>query len=199
MRKKIDAAGLACPGPVIEAKKVLESMPQGELEVLVDNEIAVQNLKKLGQYYQAEIKTEKLAENSYQVLFSIADSAQEENVQPGPKAFSSQKIVVISSEFMGTGDQELGRVLMKGFIYALTEANVLPKIVILYNGGAKLSSEGSDSVEDLRLLEKWGVEIMTCGACLKHYGLEDKLAVGTVTNMYSIAEALLGADSIIKP
>ena len=75
----------------------------------------------------------------------------------------------------------------------------LPQTVLLFNSGAYLSSEGSDSVEDLKSLEAQGVEVVTCGTCLNHYGLTDKLAVGSVTNMYVIAQTMMEADHIIKP
>ena len=88
---------------------------------------------------------------------------------------------------------------MKGFIYGLTELEEIPETVLLYNGGAKLSVEGSDSLEDLRLLESQGAEILTCGTCLNHYGLTEKLAVGNVTNMYVICEKMMSASRLIKP
>ena len=69
----------------------------------------------------------------------------------------------------------------------------------MYNGGAKLSVEGSDSLEDLKLLESQGVEILTCGTCLNHYGLTEKLAVGNVTNMYVICEKMMQAGKVVKP
>ena len=88
---------------------------------------------------------------------------------------------------------------MKGFLFALSQLPQLPKTVLFYNGGAKLTVEGSVSLEDIRNLESQGVEIMTCGTCLNYYGLADKLAVGSVTNMYSIVEKLAGASRIIRP
>ena len=100
---------------------------------------------------------------------------------------------------MGEGNEQLGKALMKGFIYALTELEKLPKTILLYNGGAKLSVEGSDSLEDLKLLESQGVEILTCGTCLNFYEISDKLSVGSVTNMYAIAEIMRKASKIIKP
>ena len=92
-----------------------------------------------------------------------------------------------------------GATLLKGFLYALTEQDIWPDTVLFYNGGAFLSTAGSESLDDLRTLEDGGVEILTCGTCLNHYGLADKLAVGGVTNMYTIVELLLAADSVIKP
>ncbi|MBD9157712.1 MAG: sulfurtransferase-like selenium metabolism protein YedF, partial [Lachnospiraceae bacterium] len=99
----------------------------------------------------------------------------------------------------GEGDPELGRLLMKGYIYALTQLDTLPKTLLFYNGGAALTCEGSASLEDLKSLEAQGVQILTCGTCLNHYGLTDRLKVGEVTNMYVIAETMAGAAKIVKP
>ena len=100
---------------------------------------------------------------------------------------------------MGSGNDELGKVLIKGFIYAVTQLDKLPKTMLFYNGGATLTCEGSDSLEDLKSLEAQGVNIMTCGTCLDYYGIKEKLAVGSLTNMYVIAETMAGADKIIRP
>jgi selenium metabolism protein YedF len=100
---------------------------------------------------------------------------------------------------MGSGNDDLGKVLIKGYIFALTQLDELPKTILFYNGGATLTAEGSDSIEDLKNLEAQGVEIMTCGTCLNYYGLTEKLQVGTVTNMYSIVETCAKASKIMKP
>ena len=108
-------------------------------------------------------------------------------------------VVAVSSDKMGSGNDELGKVLMKGFLFAVTQLDELPKTMLFYNGGATLTTEGSDSLEDLKSLEAQGVEIMTCGTCLDYYGLKEKLAVGTVTNMYSIVETMDQATKVIRP
>ena len=100
---------------------------------------------------------------------------------------------------MGNGDEVLGKILMKGFIYALTQLPKLPETVLLYNGGAHLSCEGSEALEDLKKLDREGVEILTCGTCLNHYGITEQLAVGRVTNMYEIVEKQADASKIIRP
>ena len=183
---------------------------------MVDNEIAVQNLMKLGGYFGLKPVSEKLSEEEFRVSYDVterkaADPQKEGKTANGdaeadakaeacsPDARRKGQVVVISSDCMGSGDDELGRQLMKGFLYAQTQLDVLPDTVLLYNGGAKLSAEGSQSVEDLRSLEAQGVEILTCGTCLNFYGLSEKLAVGNVTNMYDIAEKLSGASSVIRP
>ena len=108
-------------------------------------------------------------------------------------------VVVISSPCMGTGSDELGAALMKSFIFALTQQDTLPKSILFYNGGAKLTTEGSASLEDLKSLEAQGVEILTCGTCLNFFGLGDKLQVGGVTNMYDIVEKMSSAGRVVRP
>ena len=100
---------------------------------------------------------------------------------------------------MGRGSDELGKLLMKSFLFAVSQLPRLPRTVLFYTGGAKLTVEGSESLEDLRNMEAQGVEILTCGTCLNFYGLAEKLAVGGVTNMYAIVEALANAGKVIKP
>ena len=108
-------------------------------------------------------------------------------------------VVAVSSDKMGSGNDELGAVLMKSFFFAETQLDTLPDKILFYNGGAKLTVEGSDCLEDIRILAKEGVEILTCGTCLDFYGLKEKLAVGAVTNMYTIAEILQNAVSVVSP
>ena len=108
-------------------------------------------------------------------------------------------VVVISSDAMGSGDDTLGKVLMKGFIFALSQQDELPSTILFYNGGARLTCADAPTLEDLRSLEAMGVEILTCGTCLNHYGLTDQLKVGGVTNMYVIVEKQMQADKVIRP
>lgn len=217
---KVNAIGDTCPIPVIKTKNAIKQMNgEGVVEVMVDNEIAVQNLTKMAKQKQYACRSEKLSGEEYRVVITVTKGAQEDGGQTDalaavtfpapsetpdadaciPDGHKKKKIVVIRSGKMGEGNDELGAVLMKGFIYALTELEELPETILLYNGGAPLSCEDSDSLEDLKTLEAQGVEIMTCGTCLNYYGLTDKLAVGTVTNMYAIAEKMSEADTIICP
>ena len=108
-------------------------------------------------------------------------------------------IVVVNSPYMGVGDEAFGKSLLKTFLYTLTEQDVLPQCVVFYNGGVPLVTEGSESLEDLQLLESEGVTILTCGTCLDFYGLREKVAVGGVTNMYEIVERMEAASQIIRP
>ena len=130
---------------------------------------------------------------------SIGKAEADEQIACTVPAAQKKTVVVISADHMGEGDEKLGKILMKGFVYALTQLDTLPQTVLLYNSGAYLSCEGSDSLEDLRSLEAQGVEVMTCGTCLNHYGLTEKLGVGSVTNMYVIAQTMVEAGHIVKP
>ena len=108
-------------------------------------------------------------------------------------------VIAIASECMGNGDDQLGATLMKGFIYAVSQQEELPRAILFYNSGAKLTAEGAPTIEDLKSMEAQGVEILTCGTCANFFGLEGKQAVGSVTNMYAIVEKLTAADKVIRP
>ncbi len=201
---KVNAIGDTCPIPVVKTKNAIKEMGgTGTVEVLVDNEIAVQNLTKMANQKGYQIVSKKLKEHKYQSLITVGEGAPEEAVEEEayciPDSRAKKTVVVIDSNLMGRGNDELGKVLMKGFIYALTQQDVLPSKVVFYNGGATLTCEGSDSLEDLQSLEAQGVEIVTCGTCLNYYGMTDNLKVGSVTNMYDICEAMVTADLIVKP
>lgn len=205
MTKFVDALGDACPIPVVKTKNAIKELNgSGSVETLVDNEIAVQNLTKMAVQKGYDVKSEKLEEGKYKVVMTVGDQpatateTANESVNCIPDG-RKNTVVVISSNVMGKGDDELGAVLVKGFVFALTQQDSLPSTMLFYNGGAKLTCEGAATLEDLKSLEAQGVEILTCGTCLNHYGLTEKLAVGSVTNMYVIAEKMSTADLIIKP
>ena len=191
----VDARGDACPLPVVKAKKAIAALNgAGEVEVLVDNEIAVQNLTKMAQQKGYGSSAEKLAEREYRVRFTVGDAstAAEEPAVCTPDA-RTDTVVAIAADTMGEGAEELGKTLLKAFVFSLTQQEKLPKTILFYNGGAHLTCEGSP------MLEAEGVEILTCGTCLNFYGLTEKLRIGTVTNMYVIAEKMLNAGNVVKP
>lgn len=195
----VDAMGDACPIPVIKTKKAMAQLSGSrELEVLVDNEIAVQNVSKMAANEGGDVTSEKLSEGKYRVAIRLAGT-DAEHKSGNANAAGEHTIVVVSTDRMGSGNDELGKVLMKGFIFALTQLEQLPEKMLFYNGGAVLTCEGADTLEDLKNLEAQGVEILTCGTCLDYYALKEKLQVGSVTNMYAIVEAMNQADRILRP
>ena len=205
MEKIIDCKGMACPLPVVNAKKAAEELHSGDvLTVLVDNEIAVQNLTRFGEHKGFSVTAEKKSAQEYAVTMHIGDTAApqtaaEESVSCVVDSRRKGMLVVLSANTMGTGDPKLGTSLMKAFVFALTKQDQLPDAVLCYNTGAYLTCEGADTLEDLKLLESEGVTVLTCGTCLDFYGLKEKLAVGGATNMYDIVERMENAAQIIKP
>ena len=203
MEKIIDCNGMACPLPVVNAKKAAEGLNPGDvLTVQVDNEIAVQNLTRFAEHKGFAVSAEKKAQKEYAVTMTVsgeAAEAKEEEITCAVDTRRKGMVVVLSANVMGIGDSKLGTSLMKAFVFALTKQDQLPDTILCYNSGAYLTCEGADTLEDLKLLESEGVTILTCGTCLDFYGLKEKLGVGGVTNMYDIVERMENAAQIIKP
>jgi len=259
----IDAKGKPCPQPVILAMRALGGLKDGEtLQVQVDNEAAVENLKRMAQKNGAAVQV-KADDANWTVEIVPADSVsaadggagsadaveggagfadaveggagsadaadggagsadvaqagQSAGKQAGQAALAQAGqsaeeqarqicampargpvVVAVGSAEMGNGDPRLGRILMKSFLYSLTQLEELPQTVLFFNGGVRMTTEGSESLEDLKALESQGVEILSCGTCLDFYGLKDKLLVGGITNMYVIAQTMAGAGNVVK-
>lgn len=201
---QVNALRDACPIPVVKTIKALAALGgAGTIETLVDNEVAVENLKRLASEKGCGVSVEKAAEKEWHVTFDVpeglsVDAGEADDAQclvPAKKNL----VIQVSSDAMGAGSDELGRNLMKAFIYAVTQQDELPATMLFYNGGAHLTCEGSPALDDLKALAEQGVEILTCGTCLNHYGIADKLAVGEVTNMYVICQKLEQASNIVRP
>jgi len=192
---KIDAKGLACPKPVLETKKALSTLTEEGLITIVDNEIAVENVKKLvgklGYEYEVTGGNDyfeiKIINDLKKVV--IAESTDNNLVD---------KSILFTSDKMGRGDDELGSVLTAGYIYTLTEMEELPKYIMFVNSGVKLTTKGSKCIDDIKKLEEKGVEILSCGTCLDFLKIELKdLEVGNVTNMYTIVDNTLNVKNTI--
>ncbi len=203
---KVNAIGDACPIPVVKTKNAIRELGgSGVVEVSVDNEIAVQNLLKMAKQKEYEASFEKKSNTEYIVTINV-NGGEVSDAKPVTKATVKsdeiklkETIVVIDSDKMGDGDEEFSKTLLKGFIYALSSQDIPPAKILFYNTGVRLTTEGSASIEDLKVLEKAGAKIYSCGACLNNYGLSEKLSVGEVTNMYDIVSYLMEADLVIRP
>ncbi|MCL2852918.1 MAG: sulfurtransferase-like selenium metabolism protein YedF [Defluviitaleaceae bacterium] len=198
----INAAGDACPIPVVKAKRaVRESEADATVRITVDNEIATQNLEKMASEMGLGYSCERESESVYIVSLVKGEGAKSDpSVDASPAAAgSSGTVVVISSNTMGSGDDELGASLMKMFIFTLAELDEAPRAVLFYNAGVRLTTEGSGALEDLARLTERGCAVLSCGACLNFFGLQDKLAVGEVTNMLKIVELQHSAARVLRP
>ena len=200
----VECRGEQCPIPVVKTIKAIGEMKEADtVQTHVDNETAVQNLTKLAESKGFAVKSEKIEDKHFVVTMEVtAPGATAAAEEPAVSCIPDRRgstVYAFGNNVMGSGNDELGATLMKGFIYAVSQLEELPNTMLFYNGGVKLTTEGSASLEDLKSLQAQGVEILSCGTCLNFYGLSEKLAVGEVTNMYAIVEKLNGASHIVKP
>jgi len=194
--KTVDARGLACPQPVINTKNALAEAEQ--VVVIVDNETARENVKRMAQSKGFDVSLDEQNDGIY-LYISHGDErpVKVASVVSDATPIAGPTVLLIASNTFGQGPEELGDILIRGFLHTLGEVESRPDIVILLNSGAQLAIEGSPVVEDLQMLARQGCEILVCGTCLGYFDLKDKVAVGTVSNMYDIAEALLGAGRVV--
>jgi selenium metabolism protein YedF len=197
MTTTVDARGLACPQPVILARRALRE--GSDVVVIVDNEVARHNVARMAEKSGHAVRVEQDQEG-IRVYIAAEDELTELAPVGEPEcAVDPSLVLFVSSEYMGRGEHsELGHILMRGFFHTLGEVEPVPGTAIFINSGVKLVAEGSPVLEDLHELANAGVEILACGTCLSYYELEDKLAVGAISNMYTIAETLLGAEKTVQ-
>ena len=201
MAYTVDARGKACPMPVVLAKQALESGGT-ELTVLVDNAVAVENLRRLAASRQLQVQVTQQG-GDFAVCFGAAEAAApEQTPAPSPQTVCGPVgcgvSVFIGKAWVGDGDETLGRNLMKMFLYTLAQSDQLPASVLFMNSGVQLPTQGEEQViESIRTLVQRGCEVLVCGTCLNYYGLSEQLQVGTVSNMYEIVERMQQAAKVI--
>jgi selenium metabolism protein YedF len=191
MTIEIDARGLACPLPVVKTKKALEETTEGDITVIIERPEGSQNVQRFADSQNCPYEVEE-KEGLFYIHIHKGKTETSETVK------SSTNVVLITTDRLGTGSEELGKILMKAFLNTLWDASPRPGKILLMNDGVRLTVEGSDVLDTLHLLENEGVEIYSCGTCLAYYELTDKLDVGMVTNMYETVESLLSSDKVIK-
>lgn len=191
--------GKACPMPVVEARKALEAGDASAVTVLVDNQVAVQNLEKMARGKGYAFHATQREPGLYAVTLE-ADGAEKAVLQDAPSEQATGKggpTILIGSDCLGAGNDELGKILLKGYLFTLGELQALPEALLFLNGGVKLACEGSGALADLQALAAKGVSIRVCGTCLNYYQLTDRLAVGEVTDMMDISQRLATAAHLI--
>lgn len=200
--KIVNATGLACPQPVVLAKDAIEKNEQ--VKVIVDNETALENVKRLGAKLGCDVKSEAKAGGVFEILLTrkAGTPVPSENVTVSCNAASATAgpfVIVCAEDKMGRGNDELGSVLMRAFLHTICLEKAKPDVVIFYNTGVYLTVEGSEVLDDLKELASAGVEILVCGTCLNFFEIKDKLAVGIVSNMYDIASTMSRAGRLLTP
>jgi selenium metabolism protein YedF len=206
MEKIVDTRGLACPQPVILAKKALEEAK--EVLVIADNDEAVENIRRLANKMECAIAVAREEDGAFRIRLTrggeapphegtdigiVCGTAKEERGAPLPL------VIVLSSDRLGRGNDELGEVLMQSFVHTLLTLEPRPDTIILYNTGVRLAGRESALIEDLKQLEAAGVALFVCGTCVNYFQLKEQLGAGIISNMYDIAAAMTGAGKLVIP
>jgi selenium metabolism protein YedF len=189
----LDLRGKRCPVPVVETKKVIDRGNVNEITVVVDDDAARENVKRFLQSQGYDVSAEPREGATY------LRGSKTVGEEKGLKGKSKRIAVFISSETVGRGDDELGAILMKSFLYTLKEFDPAPWRIIFINGGVKLAAQGSPHLDLLNEIATRGTEILSCGTCLDFFRLKEKLGAGRITNMYDIIASLAEASVVIKP
>ena len=193
MNNIIDCKGLQCPMPVVKTKKYFDSIESGESTIIVDNLVAKNNVVKL-----AEGSGYKITVEEKEGLYFIKITKEKCEVVNAEIKEKKKFTLVVSTDKLGLGDDKLGDMLMKSYIFALSEADLIPNDLLFINGGVKLTIEDSPVLDSLKKLIERGSNILVCGTCLDFYNIKDKLTIGEITNMYTIVELMNNADNTIK-
>ena len=208
MKTTVDARGLACPQPVLLAKKAIAE--NEEVNVLVDNEIAVENIRRLAVKTACNFSVTEREGGVREIALMRtgvvgqppADAtavAAELSCAVAPGKETGPVAVIVSDNRMGRGDDVLGDILIRSFIHTLLQLKPLPETIICYNAGVKLAMKDSAVLDDLQQLEQAGVDILVCGTCVNYFGLGNQIAAGHISNMYDIAETMAGAAHLLRP
>lgn len=195
--KTIDTRGKLCPMPLIIFKSEIKNVEQGEVvEILTDNDMACQNLTD----YIEEMGLsphKKIEDNITKITFTYSMAC---TIDEGKKTNKSNYIIILNTDVLGTGDNDLGRILMKAFVNTIENLEQMPSKIICYNAGVKLLTEGTDTAMTLlKLQENNNIEIMACGTCIEFYELKNKLIKHKVVNMFNILDIQSKTSKIIYP
>jgi selenium metabolism protein YedF len=203
--KTIDVRDLACPGPVLTLRDLFNA-GEREITMHVADELCRSNVTRFAASRNAEAEVEDPGDGTFVVRITAGEDST--GSRAGEEAFLVSEVPVIkagpcvvqiTARTMGSGDDELGALLLRSFLKTQAELERKPDAILFYNDGVKLCCEGSYLLDDLRGLEATGVEIIACGTCLNFFELDDQLRVGRVTDMLEIAGRLADAGSIVRP
>lgn len=202
--KTVDTRGKKCPVPIIETRKALKESESGEpFAVITDSLTSYNNISR----FLTDNKIEYTVTESGGVWsFTVRGSEPETELSeaeeycdlPISEATTGYS-VAITSELMGSGDDVLGRKLMKSFFVALSCLDILPAAIVFYNSGVKLASEGSEVTDILKELEAKGVKLILCGTCTDYFGITGSTVAGTIGDMYLILQTLADSSKVIRP
>jgi selenium metabolism protein YedF len=198
MPQILDLSGHACPLPVIRTKEALEASPTRTVIVVVDNEAARDNVTRFAQSRGCTVTAAAVDNCFHLTIEPPAGQPGAGCVLPTTAAAPQATVVVLASDRMGEGDPALGDILMRAFFQSLVQMPV-PQRMLFYNRGVFLSLEDSPVLPELKGLQDLGVGLLVCGTCLDFYKVREQMAVGQVSNMFTILETQMQAGRIIQP
>jgi selenium metabolism protein YedF len=198
MVRELDCRGLACPAPVLQTKQLLEKEHLTTIKVIVDNEAARQNVTRFLEHQKFQVRVEKFGSDLHLLGMKSGEVQVSEETAPKPDEAHRKIMVMVTSNQMGRGDDELGARLMFNFLKTLKEMGHELWRLVFVNNGVKLAVEGSEALPVLKELEGDGIQILVCGTCLNHFNLLEQKRVGETTNMLDIVTAMQVSDKVIS-
>lgn len=203
---KVNALGADLPDSRARTDEAIEALGgSGSVRVYVDDEPHASDLLEYAtEKGLAASGTRPCPEHGNRCAVTIEvpegwQSAESEESIPHGTLAGRNAVVVVSSTQLGIGDEEFSRTLMQNYLYSLSRQDKVPHTFIFLNSGVRFTTEDGPELDDLRLLEEEGVQVISGDASLKHYGVRDRLKVGRAANMYEITDILIEADHILKP
>ena len=201
--KEYDVRDLACPGPVLKLRGLLDE-GEREIQFHVADELCRSNVTRFAASRSLATEVEAQDDGTFVVRLTAGEDSGSASAAGEPTAavggaLAGPTLVQVTADTMGSGDDDLGGLLLRSFIKTQPELDTVPDAIIFYNSGVKLCCEGSLLLDDLRALEASGIEIIACGTCLNYFELADRLAVGRVTDMLEIAGRLAAAGRVVRP
>ncbi len=194
MRKIVDTRGMTCPQPVILTRQALNDKDVNEVITIVDSQSALENVSKLASSMKLEANID---EKGGQFFISILKDESLQDHLNIAQSNNANVAILITSNVLGQGNDTLGSILMKSFMYTLTQMEGAFNVLIFMNSGVLLTTEGSEVLDYIKALEERQIEVLSCGTCLDYYHLSDKLRAGSVSNMFTITERLIEAQRLI--
>jgi selenium metabolism protein YedF len=205
LMKIIDTSGQQCPAPLIATKRALKNTRTGDsFKIITDNQTSFNNISRFLQDNKIEFSSEESGgiwtlTITKKTSEPIAADPEEYCTTAIPHFSQGDFIIAFTSDKMGDGDEELGHLLMTNFVKAIRDLDVLPRKMVFYNRGVSLGAEGSPVIGHLKEIEKMGVAMLLCATCAKYYSLEEKIKIGTLSNMFEIAQVMSSAGNIVRP
>jgi len=195
---KVNAKGLACPQPVILSKKALAKIESGEVVVYVDSETARENVKRMAENEGCTVRVKDKGGDGFELqITKVSSSKVSHELLTEKKVVEEPLVYLFDSDFIGS-NRELGKVLVNGFLNAISSLPKRKSKIVFVSNGVKLATKGSYVLDTLSKLKHSGFEVLICGTCLDFFKIRDKVQIGTISNALEIMETLTNAGKVIK-